>query len=101
MARQEMTDTQRLETASDWLLRIQANPLEPEELSEWLQWHGADPANRAAFEKMQGTFESIHAVPDKDRIDWAERLRADARQGTDARGSTTWFYRLGLSAWIG
>ncbi len=112
MSSHAMGDTERLEIASDWLLRIQANPLEPEELSEWLQWYGADPANRAAFEKMQEAFESIHAMSTEKRVDWAELLRAqgkqrsedghrDLRERIDAPGLTGWFDRLRLSTWIG
>ena len=64
----------RLEAASDWLLRIQADSLDSEELAQWLQWYDADPANRAAFEKIQATFESIHALPRSERSAWASRL---------------------------
>lgn len=66
----------RLEVASDWLLRIQAGSLDSEELTRWLQWYDADPANRAAFEKIQATFESIHTLPRSDRSAWARRLDA-------------------------
>ena len=66
----------RLEVASDWLLRIQAGSLDSEELARWLQWYDADPANRAAFEKVQATFESIHALPRSERSAWARRLDA-------------------------
>lgn len=69
-----MTDTDRLETASDWLLRIQAGSLDSEELAQWLQWYDADSANRAAFDKVQSTFESIHALPARERSALASRL---------------------------
>ena len=60
-------DSNRLEIASDWLLRIQAGSLDSEELAQWLQWYDADSANRSAFEKVQATFESIHALPQSER----------------------------------
>ena len=66
----------RLEVASDWLLRIQAGSLDSEELAQWLQWYDADSANRSAFEKVQATFESIHALPQSERSAWASRLNA-------------------------
>ena len=66
----------RLEIASDWLLRIQAGSLDSEELAQWLQWYDADSANRSAFEKVQATFESIHALPQSERSAWASRLNA-------------------------
>jgi transmembrane sensor len=68
------SDTARLETASDWLLRIQDGSLDSEELAQWLQWYDADPANREAFEKIQATFESIHGLPKEERSEWARRF---------------------------
>jgi len=69
-------ESDRLEIASDWLLRIQAGSLDSEELAQWLQWYDADSANRSAFEKVQATFESIHALPQSERSAWASRLSA-------------------------
>ena len=66
----------RLEVASDWLLRIQAGSLDSEELAQWVQWYDADSANRSAFERVQATFESIHALPQSERSAWASRLNA-------------------------
>jgi transmembrane sensor len=66
--------TERFETASDWLLRIEAGSLDSEALAQWLQWYDANPANREAFEKVQATFESIHALPQSERSAWAARL---------------------------
>ena len=70
------SESDRLEIASDWLLRIQAGSLDSEELAQWLQWYDADSANRSAFEKVQATFESIHALPQSERSAWASRLNA-------------------------
>ena len=69
-------ETDRLEIASDWLLRIQDGSLDSEELAQWLQWYDADSANRTAFENVQATFESIHALPQNERSAWASRLNA-------------------------
>src|SRR5207244_4981504 len=71
-----VSESDRLEIASDWLLRIQAGSLDSEELAQWLQWYDADSANRSAFEKVQATFESIHALPQSERSAWASRLTA-------------------------
>jgi transmembrane sensor len=73
------SDTHRLEIASDWLLRIQDGSLDSEELAQWLQWYDADPANRDAFERVQATFESIHALPQGERRAWASRLDDPSR----------------------
>ena len=70
------SESDRLEIASDWLLRIQTGSLDSEELAQWLQWYDADSANRSAFEKVQATFESIHALPQSERSAWASRLDA-------------------------
>ena len=70
------SENDRLEIASDWLLRIQAGSLDSEELAQWIQWYDADSANRSAFEKVQATFESIHALPQSERSAWASRLDA-------------------------
>ncbi len=67
------SDTDRLEMASDWLLRIQDGSLDSEDLAQWLQWYD-DSANREAFEEIQATFESIHALPLSERSAWASRL---------------------------
>jgi transmembrane sensor len=74
--RHAASESDRLEVASDWLLRIQAGSLDSEELAQWLRWYDADPANRTAFEKVQATFESIHALPRSERSAWARRLDA-------------------------
>ena len=71
-----VSENDRLEIASDWLLRIQTGSLDSEELAQWLQWYDADSANRSAFEKVQATFESIHALPQSERSAWASRLDA-------------------------
>ena len=78
-ARHNASDSDRLEVASDWLLRIQDGSLDSEELAQWLQWYDADPANRAAFEKLQATFESIHGLPRSERAALASRLKAHQR----------------------
>ena len=84
----------RLEIASDWLLRIQAGSLEPEELAEWVQWHDADPANREAFEEVQAIFESVHGLPSADRSAWAARLQ-DSEPPKNAQSwlPSSWFSR--------
>jgi transmembrane sensor len=78
----------RLEVASDWLLRIQEGSLDSEELAQWLQWYDADPDNREAFEKVQATFESIHALPRDERAALASQL--DVRE---ERIPSSWFSR--------
>ena len=73
-SQERASHTDRLEIASDWLLRIEAGSLDSEALAQWLQWYDADPANREAFEKIQATFESIHALPASERSALASRL---------------------------
>ena len=85
----------RFEIASDWLLRIQAGSLDSEELAQWLQWYDADSANRSAFEKVQATFESIHALPQSERSAWASRLEAleQPERSRSRPGLLPWFSR--------
>jgi len=73
-------ESRRLETAGEWLLQIQDGALEQEELAAWLAWYEADPANRTAFEKVQQTFESLHALPAADRTAWAAQVLADTER---------------------
>jgi transmembrane sensor len=58
-----MMETERLHTAGDWLLRLQSEHLEQQELTEWVEWYGAHAENRAAFEKMQASYETLRSVP--------------------------------------
>jgi transmembrane sensor len=74
-SRERAAESDRLEMASDWLLRIQDGSLDSEDLAQWLQWYDAHSANREAFEKVQATFESIHALPPGERSAWASRLK--------------------------
>lgn len=64
----------RLDTASDWLLRMQSDPLTEAEVAEWLKWYDADPANRAAFERLQGTFEGLRGASAEAREEMARKL---------------------------
>jgi transmembrane sensor len=68
------TEHERMEIASDWLLRMQAEPITEQELASWLRWYDADPANRLAFEKVQETFEAIHGQPQESKTSWARQL---------------------------
>jgi transmembrane sensor len=81
----------RLEIASDWLLRMQAEPLTEQELAEWLQWYDADPANRAAFEKLRLTFDAISGQPSEAKAAWARQLTTRGQQ----KAASSW-----VPAWI-
>ncbi len=109
---------ERMEIAGQWLLRLEANDFDQRELAGWLEWYGADPRNREAFEHMQRTFESMRALPGEQRESIAQRMedarsvgafvpaRLKARSGRYRVASTTsWalaasFVALGLGlAW--
>lgn len=53
---------QRLEEASDWLLRLQAPGRTDAEYDDWLRWCDADPENFACFELVQGTWNDLDAL---------------------------------------
>jgi transmembrane sensor len=104
MKSEQSTDdtNQRLETAGEWLLQIQDGALEQDELAAWLAWYEADPANRSAFERVQQTFESLHALPGAERTAWAAQVLADTeRPKPPARKSWLTFVGGGfLGGWF-
>jgi transmembrane sensor len=69
-----MNDQGRFATAGEWLLRLQDDDLDQKEFSAWLQWHEADPLNRAAFEEAQAAFESANGLAIGERKVWAASL---------------------------
>lgn len=69
----------RLETAGDWLLRLEAEQLDPRELTEWVEWYGRDAGNRAAFDELQTDYETLRMMPCEQRARLAERLTSVSR----------------------
>jgi transmembrane sensor len=49
----ERDETVRLETAADWMVRLQEKSLPEEEVLHWVQWCEADPLNQRAFDQVQ------------------------------------------------
>lgn len=57
-------DTVQLEQAALWWQRLREEDLRADEISEWLAWCQCDPANLAAFEKIEtlgGRFDTLDA----------------------------------------
>ena len=52
-------ETQRLESASDWLICLQKDDLAVEEIVSWVQWCEADPRNRSAFERLLPLWQAL------------------------------------------
>lgn len=52
-------ETQRLESASDWLMCLQRDDLAVEEIVSWVQWCEADPRNRSAFERLLPLWQAL------------------------------------------
>ena len=52
-------ETQRLESASDWLICLQRDELAVEEIVSWVQWCEADPRNRSAFERLLPLWQAL------------------------------------------
>ena len=46
-------EAQRLETATEWLMRLRENPDDDEVIVGWVQWCERDPRNQHAFERVQ------------------------------------------------
>lgn len=58
----EQRRLQRLDEASQWLLRMQDPKQTDAELNEWLRWIDADPANFAEFERLQRDWKDLDAL---------------------------------------
>jgi transmembrane sensor len=86
------TEEERRATAGDWLLRLQSDELDQQELAVWLDWYGTHPANSAAFEGLQSQYEALRGAPTAQRRALANRLTEsdDAPQQQSAR-PTQWF----------
>lgn len=72
--------SERLHTAGDWLLRLQSEQLDQNELAEWVEWYGSDAANRLAFEEMQSSYESLRQLPTHRRELLIERIMGPAAE---------------------
>lgn len=53
---------ERLEEATDWLLRLQESTRTEDDLNLWLKWCDADPRNFAAFETVQRRWQELDAL---------------------------------------
>ncbi len=58
----------RLEIASDWLIRLHEESLSDAEVAEWIQWCESDADNLAAFEEMQATWKGFGELPEAVRL---------------------------------
>ena len=63
----------RLQQASEWLLRMENPERTEEDVNEWLRWCDADPHNLAAFEAFQKDWRDLDALKG-DLIQQTERL---------------------------
>lgn len=96
----ESGERSRLQTAGDWLLRLRAPHVSPEVVAGWLEWCGAEEANREAFDRMQAVWDLSDAAPG---------LRDEALQLPDRRVLTRnrlWAAAAALvlvvgAAWVG
>src|SRR5258708_6947248 len=75
----------RFAAAGEWLLRLQADNIEQDEFSAWLQWYEADPSNRAAFEEAQAAFEAARGLSPGERSEWAEALLVERPEDFSAK----------------
>lgn len=58
----ERTRLQRLDEASQWLLRMQDPKRSEEELAEWLRWIEADHENFPEFERLQRDWKDLEVL---------------------------------------
>jgi transmembrane sensor len=66
MSKDELTSEaarlNRLQQASEWLLRMENPDRTEEDVNEWLRWCDADPHNLAAFEAFQKDWRDLDAL---------------------------------------
>ncbi|MGH8445401.1 MAG: FecR family protein [Solimonas sp.] len=76
--------TARLEQAGLWWQRLREEDVRPEEISEWLDWCQRDPANLAAFEKIEGLGGRLDALDLDTRAELMRELLDEPAASTDA-----------------
>lgn len=62
MSRHPISEERRarlLETASDWVVRIQGGELSSQELDAWIEWTNASPDHRQAFDDAQAMWQEM------------------------------------------
>jgi transmembrane sensor len=79
---------QRLDEASQWLLRMQDPKRTDAELNEWLRWIDADPENFAEFERLQRDWKDLDA------------LKGDELAPTPRQKSVAWRRAWALAAGV-
>lgn len=72
----EIMETQRLEAAGMWLLRLQEDSLTESEISDWVRWCELDARNLRAFEQMRSLWQ---VAPDHLPLARASRWRPSGR----------------------
>jgi len=86
-----MMETERLHAAGDWLLRLQSEQLEQQDLAEWVEWYGADVNNRAAFEEMQANYEMLRTMSPEHKQLLAARVLSSSERPGVWRRLAGWF----------
>lgn len=70
-----------LETASDWVVRIQEGELSPEDLAAWSQWLQASPNHQRAFDDVQELWRNLGRLPYAASPSSQTELKTDAYSG--------------------
>ena len=86
-----MMETERLHNAGDWLLRLQSDQLEQQDLAEWVEWYGAHADNRVAFEQMQSDYEMLRMMPREHKQQLAAQVLSSAARPNFWNRLTGWF----------
>lgn len=72
-------DARRLEDAADWMLRLRAGDAGEDDIVQWVRWCEADPANQAAFDRVQALWQTAGALE-------RDASEASSPPGGDASG---------------
>lgn len=89
-----MSPDNRFSAAGEWLLRLQADDVQPDEFSAWMQWYESDPLNRAAFEEVQAALESARALPASKRDEWTRALLTQRAPAEPRSSLLSWWKRF-------
>lgn len=87
----EQTKHARLEEAADWWARMQDEETAQNDVSAWLDWLEADPANRDAFDRIQELSLRLEATGKVQRRASVPKLALAASVAAMAIGAVVWF----------
>jgi transmembrane sensor len=91
----------RQEAAGEWLLRLEADDLDQQELAAWLEWY-THPANRATFDELQAEYERLRSASPSVRQKLADKVltanAVSASSSSQRAARLRWLAAAGVAA---